>query len=369
MTTQAGRRRPAPLSDSAVSMAGSVAVGSFVLDVEFEAPAGKVLGVLGPNGAGKSVLLRTLAGLIPLSGGSVRLGDEVFDDVDAGTFVPPQRRPVGFVFQDYRLFPHLSVLDNIAFGPRARGASRREAREEAAPWLDRLGLGRLADRRPRELSGGQAQRVALARALASDPRLLLFDEPLAALDARTRLDVRLELRRHLQEFAGPVLMVTHDPLEALVMADLLVVIENGRVVQQGTPAQIARHPVTDYVARLVGLNLYAGTLDAAGTVALDGGGTLVATPTPGASGRVLVALRPSAITLHTERPGHASPRNVWPGTIAALEMLSDRVRVEVAGEPSALVDVTAAAVADLGLREGMRVWLSAKATEAEAYPG
>ena len=369
MTAQAGRRRPAPLADGAVSMAGRVAVGSFVLDVEIEAPAGAVLGVLGPNGAGKSVLLRTLAGLVPLSSGSVRLGDEVFDDVDAGTFVPPQRRPVGFVFQDYRLFPHLSVLDNVAFGPRARGASRREAREVAAPWLDRLGLGGLVGRRPRELSGGQAQRVALARALASDPRLLLFDEPLAALDARTRLDVRSELRRHLQEFAGPVLMVTHDPLEALVMADLLVVIENGRVVQQGTPAQIARHPVTDYVARLVGLNLYAGTLDAAGTVALDGGGTLVATPTPGTSGRVLVAMRPSAITLHTERPEHASPRNVWPGTIAGLEMLSDRVRVEVAGEPSALVDVTAAAVADLGLREGLRVWLSAKATETEAYPG
>lgn len=348
----------------------SVQVGTFRLELALTAAPGETVGVLGPNGAGKSVLLRALAGLIPLSGGSIRLGEAVLDDVDSGTFVPPRCRPVGLVFQDYRLFPHLNILDNVAFGPRSRGVGRREARAVATTWLERLDVAALADRRPGQVSGGQAQRVALARALATDPRLLLFDEPLAALDARTRLDVRAELRRHLRGFAGPVLLVTHDPLEAMVLADRLVVLEHGRVVQQGTPGEVARRPVTDYVARLVGLNLYAGVLDpATHAVAIDQGGSLVVTHAGGRGDRVVVALRPSAITVHTERPEHASHRNVWPGTIVALERLTDRVRIEVDGEPPALVDVTAAAVADLALREGLGVWLSAKATETDAYPG
>lgn len=276
---------------------------------------------------------------------------------------------MGLVFQDYRLFPHLDVLDNVAFGPCSRGASRRESRALAASWLERLDLTALAGRGPREVSGGQAQRVALARALAADPKLLLLDEPMAALDARTRLDVRAQLRRHLRDFAGPVMMVTHDPMEAMVMADRLVVLEHGMVVQQGSPAEVARRPATEYVARLIGLNLYAGELDpATNAVTLDQGGSLVVTPGDASAGRVVVSLRPSSITLHTERPDHASHRNVWAGSIVALERLTDRVRVQVDGAPPALVDVTAAAVADLGLRDGQRVWLSAKATETEAYP-
>lgn len=348
----------------------SIEVATFRLEVALNAAPGETVGVLGPNGAGKSVLLRALAGLHPASGGSIRLGEHVLDDVDAGVFVPPERRPVGLVFQDYRLFPHLDVLDNVAFGPRCRGASRREARVLAASWLERLDLIGLTGRRPRQISGGQAQRVALARALAADPLLVLLDEPMAALDARTRLDVRAQLRRHLRDFAGPVLMVTHDPLEAMVMADRLVVLEHGTVVQHGTPAEVARRPLTDYVARLIGLNLYAGVLDpATGSVALDQGGSLAVTPGAGAAGRVVVALRPSAITLHTERPEHASHRNLWPGSIVGLQRLTDRVRVEIDGAPPALADVTAAAVAELDLREGQRVWLSAKATETDAYPG
>jgi molybdate transport system ATP-binding protein len=351
---------------------GRLDLGGFSLSVTVTVGPGQVLGVLGPNGAGKSTLLRALAGLLPLTAGSIRLDGAVLDDAAEDTWVPADRRPVGIVFQDYRLFPHLDVRDNVAFAPRSRGAGRAESRRAAQHWVDRLDLADLATRRPSQLSGGQAQRVALARALAADPALLLLDEPLAALDARTRIDVRGALRQHLADFPGPVLVVTHDPLEAMVLADRLLVLEGGRVVQEGTPASVARHPATDYVARLVGLNLYAGRLDSfSGEVALEGGGRLVATLTPDADpadGRVLVALSPAAISAHITPLDHTSMRNVWRGRVAGMELLGDRVRVEVQAEPAAIVDITAAALADLGLERGSEVWLAAKATETVAYP-
>ena len=292
--------------------AGTVRRGSFELRADFAVADGEVLGVLGPNGAGKTTLLRTLAGLTTLSSGAIRLGDGVLDDAAAGTFLAAEDRPVGLVFQNYRLFPHLSVLDNVAFAGRARGQSRRVARAAAERWLASLGLTELAGRKPAQLSGGQAQRVALARALAAEPNLLLLDEPLAALDARTRVRVRTELTEHLAGFAGPALVVTHDPLEAMVLTDRLLVLEDGRVVQQGPPAEVARRPATQYVARLVGLNLYAGRVESGGTgctVALDGGGSLVAlsgehpqAPRP----RVHHAQSPHA--LDERRHGHALDR-------------------------------------------------------------
>jgi molybdate transport system ATP-binding protein len=363
----------------ALVMSGTVERGSFQLEADVRAAPGEVLAVLGPNGAGKTTLLRALSGLDTLSSGSIRLGDLTLDDAATDTFVPAERRPVGLVFQNYRLFPHLDVRDNVAFAPRVQGAGRRQARAAAEKWLERFDLTALATRRPHQISGGQAQRVALARALAADPKLLLLDEPLSALDAQTRLDVRAQLRSHLEQFTGPVLMITHDPLEAMIMADRLLVIEKGRVVQQGSPADVARQPATQYVARLVGLNLYTGTLDpATQSVSLDDGGRFIVTlgddepvAEQGAERsprRVLVGLRPSAITIHTARPTHASPRNVWKGTVTALELLVDRVRVQVDSTPPALVDISAAAVADLALRPGTGVWLSAKATETHAYP-
>ena len=372
------RRVTPPQPGDALVMSGTVERGSFRLEADLTAAPGEVVGILGPNGAGKTTLLRALSGLDALSSGSIRLGDLTLDDAATDTFVPVERRPVALVFQNYRLFPHLDVRDNVAYAPRVQGAGRLQARAAADTWLERLDLTALATRRPHEISGGQAQQVALARALAAEPRLLLLDEPLSALDARTRLDVRARLRSHLDQFTGPVLIITHDPLEAMIMADRLVVIENGRVVQQGSPAHVARQPATQYVARLVGLNLYTGTLDPTTRhVHLDAGGTFTVTlgdddgvgsavaglPTR----RVLVGLRPSAITIHTARPTHASPRNVWKGTVVALELLADRVRVQVDATPPALVDISTGAVADLALRPGTLVWLSAKATETEAY--
>ncbi len=350
----------------ALRIDATVRRGGFALTLAVTVPPGQVLGVLGPNGSGKTTLLRALAGLAPVAGGRITLGGKVLDDAAAGAFTEAARRPVGYVFQDYRLFPHLTVADGLG-----RAAGRAAARD----WLARLGLAELADRKPAQLSGGQAQRVALARALAGQPELLLLDEPMSALDARTRLEVQAELRQHLADFTGPCLLVTHDPLEALVLADRLLVLEDGKVVQDGPPERVARQPATEYVARLVGLNLYAGRVSGragdGATVTLDGGGAFAVPDAPGPGeaepGAVLLAVRPSAIVVSTEPPHGTSARNVWPAEVAGLTLLADRVRLDLRGQPDALVDVTAAAVAELALRPGSRVWLSVKATDLEVY--
>ena len=336
-----------------------------MLAVSMTAAPGEVVGILGPNGAGKSTLLSAVAGLIPVSAGRITLAGHVLDDANSGEFVETSSRPVGFVFQNYRLFPHMTVADNVAFSPRARGMKHQAAQAAAAHWLARLGLTDLAGRKPGQLSGGQAQRVALARALAGQPQLLLLDEPLSALDAGTRLDVQSELKRHLADFAGPSLLVTHDPLEALVLADRVLVLEDGRIVQEGTPAHVARQPATDYVAKLVGLNLYAGHADGA-TVTLDQAGTFII-PDRGTRGDVLVSVRPSAIVVSTQQPVAGSARNAWPARIVAMTLLADRIRLDLDGKPPALADVTPAAVADLSLVTGADVWLTVKATDLEVY--
>jgi len=340
-----------------------VARKGFSLEVDLAIEPGGVLALLGPNGAGKSTALQALAGLVPLDGGSIALAGRCIDDPGAGLFVPAAERAIGMVFQSYLLFPHLSAVDNVAFGLRAARVPRRQARDQARGWLDRMGLAGLADVKPGAMSGGQAQRVALARALAPGPRLLLLDEPLAALDASTKMEVRSELRRHLADFGGCTLLVTHDPLDAMVLADSVVVIENGRVVQRGRTAEVARAPRTDYVARLVGLNLYRGRATA-GRIAVDGGGALVTTDPCG--GDVFAVFPPSAVVLHRHRPD-GSARNTWQGRVAGLEQHADTVRVQVESAPAVLADVTAAAVADLDLTVGASVWAAVKATEIRCY--
>ena len=234
------------------------------LDAELAVPAGTVLALLGPNGAGKSTALRVIAGLLPASAGHVRVGERIWEESATGVRLATELRSIGVVFQDYLLFPTMNARDNVAFGLRAKGMEKAAAREIANGWLARVGLLEQAGLRPLQLSGGQAQRVALARALATTPDVLLLDEPLAALDAGARMSVRGDLRRHLGEFGGATVLVTHDPLDALILADHVAVIEAGAVVQTGTPQEITRNPRTRYVAQLVGLNLFEGRADADG---------------------------------------------------------------------------------------------------------
>jgi molybdate transport system ATP-binding protein len=330
----------------------------FTLDIALAVAAGEVVALLGPNGAGKTTALRALAGLTGLDDGHVTLDGARLDRE------PPEHRRIGVVFQDYLLFPHLTALDNVAFGPRCRRVPRREAREQAREWLRRVGLADHVRKKPRQLSGGQAQRVALARALAAEPKLLLLDEPLAALDARTRLDTRARLRGHLSSFPGATVLVTHDPLDALMLADRLVIVEEGGIVQSGDAATITAQPRTDYVARLVGLNLYRG--HAAGTtVTLPDGFALVTAVR--LDGDAFVAFPPSAVSLFPERPA-GSPRNTWPATVTAMGRHGDVLRIELSGPIAVAADVTPAAAVQLELAPGREVWAPVKAQEATAYP-
>ncbi len=234
-------------------------LGTLDLEVDLDVQAGELLALLGPNGAGKSTVLRCLAGLAPIDTGSIVIDGLVVDDPATDTLVEAEDRPIGFVFQNYLLFDHMSVLENVAFGLRARKTQKSDARRTAREWLDRVGLTEYADQRPRALSGGQAQRVALARALATSPRLLLLDEPLAALDAGTRASVRRDLRRHLETFDGMRLLVTHDPVDAYALADRVAILDAGRVVQVGTLAEVTAHPRSRYVADLVGVTWWPAT--------------------------------------------------------------------------------------------------------------
>ena len=342
----------------------ALTVGALELDVEMSIADGEVVALLGPNGAGKTTLLKAIAGLVPLTRGRVRLDGVVLEDTSSRTYVPTERRPIGVVFQEYLLFPHMSVRDNVAFGLTSRGSSAKEARDVATRWLERVGVAAHADERPSLLSGGERQRVALARALATDPHLLLLDEPLSALDATARTEVRRDLKRHLASFRGTRLLITHDPLEAVALADRLVVIEAGRVVQSGTPGEIAEHPRSRYVADLVGVNLFRGEADH-GSVTTPDGQSLAAA---GASaGEVFAVIHPRAVALHRQRP-EGSPRNVWAGRADAIDLVGDRARVRVLGRLPIVAEVTPAALAELMLAEGGEVWVSFKATDVSIYP-
>ncbi|MEU7115874.1 ABC transporter permease [Streptomyces sp. NPDC046182] len=325
-----------------------------------DAEPGTTIAVVGPNGAGKTTLLRALLGLTPRAHADLRLGD-----VDV-TGLPPHRRHVAWVPQDGALFPHLSALANTAYGLRAQGVRRAEARRTAQQWLDRLGVGHLAHRRPAQLSGGQAQRVALARALAARPRLLVLDEPLAALDQTTKARVRHALRSHLQGFGGVCLIVTHDPVEAVSLADRVLVLDEGRALQDASPAEVSRHPRSAWVARMLGRNAWPGTATAEG-LALTAGGTLVVADTLPTGTEALAVIAPEAVAVHRERPG-GSPRNVWPGTVREITASGSRLRVLITSDeaPDLVAEITPQAAAELGLADGTPVWTSVKATEVTA---
>ena len=340
-----------------------VQLGDLDLQLAIDAAEGETVAVLGPNGAGKSTLLRVLAGLVPVDRGLVAVDGVAVDEPARNTFVAPERRSVGVVFQDYLLFPHLTVLENVAFGLRSRGERRADARRRATEWLARVGLADRAAVKPTVLSGGQQQRVALARALVIEPRLLLLDEPLAALDVGTRIELRRDLRTHLATFAGARILVTHDLLDAVALADRLVVLEHGRVAQAGTVDEVTDRPRSSYVAELVGTNLLRGVAQGR-KVALEGGGVVV-TADP-VAGDVYVAIQPHSVSLHRAQP-EGSPRNVWRGRVRGADLLGDRVRIHVDGVVPVVAEVTAAAVDELGLHDGVDVWATVKATDLSVY--
>ena len=338
----------------------------FELAIELELADESTTALLGPNGAGKSTVVSALAGLLAIDEGHISFDHRLVDSPSNNVFVPPHQRRVGVVFQGHQLFDHLSVLDNIEFGPRSMGRGRQRSRELAELWIDKFELQALRDRRPRDLSGGQSQRVALARAMAIDPALLLLDEPLSALDVASRSRVRRTLARDMGECASPRLLITHDPVDAFLLADRIVVIEGGRVIQAGSSDDIRRHPATPYVAALSGRNLLHATNEK-GVLTLPDSMHTLQTADTGVQGPVLVSIAPSAIALHHEQP-HGSPRNTWPTVVTAIEPLGDISRLYL-GDPLLLTaDLTPGAVAALDLRPGAMVWASIKATEIDVTP-
>ena len=348
----------------------SATVAARGLDIDLEVAAGERVAILGPNGAGKSTLLAVLAGILRPDVGRAVLDGRVLYDQGRGqrVWVPPHDRGIALLAQDPLLFPHLSALDNVAFGPRAHGAGSGEARATAARWLREVGVTELASRRPAQLSGGQAQRVAIARALAADPRLLLLDEPLAALDVAAAPLLRRVLRPVLADRSA--LIVTHDLLDAVLLATRVVVIDGGRVVEDGPTHEVIAHPRTPFTARIAGLNLVEGRATGP-THLLDRHGVHVE-GIPNAvmvqGDAALAVFSPNAVSVHVAPPA-GSARNSFPVVVTELEPRDAQVRVrshDQAGR-TLLADVTAASIDELDLYPGRRVHYAVKATAVTIY--
>ncbi|MEX3647431.1 ATP-binding cassette domain-containing protein [Mycolicibacterium porcinum] len=343
------------------------------LDLEFDVPAGEVLAVLGPNGAGKSTTLHVIAGLVDLDAGRVQVGDRVLTDPASGVQVPTHDRRVGLLLQDSLLFPHLSVAGNVAFGARSgRRLGHRAARDSAHRWLAEVDATDLAQRRPRRLSGGQAQRVALARALAADPEVLLLDEPLAGLDVAVAASMRKVLRRVLATSGRCAVLITHDLLDVLTLADRVIVVEAGRIIESGSAAEVLATPKSHFGARFAGVNLIGGTAGADGVVTTAWGGTWHGTPmadvAPGVS--VVAVFSPASVAVYREEP-HGSPRNTVVVTVAELDSRGPGIRVRADeqpdGAPGLAADITAESAAELRLAPGDTVYFSVKAQEVAVH--
>jgi molybdate transport system ATP-binding protein len=332
---------------------------------------GEVLAVLGPNGAGKSTLLLLIAGLLRPDRGRVELGNRVLTDTSTGVFVPAHARGVAMLSQQAMLFPHMSVAANVAFAPRSKGKSRSQARAIAQRWLAAVDAQDLADRRPAHLSGGQAQRVAVARALAAEPQLLLLDEPMSALDVTAAPALRRLLRHILRDDHRTAVIVTHDLLDALAVADRIIVIEHGQIVESGPVRTVLTSPRSAFAARIAGVNLILGMITQPGTLQTAWGTTVsgIGDTPPGSAAVAL--FRPTAVAIHLDPP-HASPRNVIPVTVAEIEIHETTVRVRGADHPDdstgLAADITADAAADLDLAPGQNVYFVVKTQETELHP-
>ncbi|GLV58458.1 ABC transporter ATP-binding protein [Dictyobacter sp. S3.2.2.5] len=367
-------------------------VDAFHLDVAFGVESGRTAVLLGESGAGKSTILRLLAGLQQPQRGRMVLDGRTYYDSEKGIFIPPQRRPFGYVFQDYVLFPHLTVFENVAFGLRAQHLSRSLIRSSVAEALKMVQLPHMAQRLPAQLSGGQQQRVAIARALALRPRLLLLDEPLAALDVQTRREVRQELRKILREVQITTLFVTHHYLDGLLFGDQLLVIDQGRLVQQGDQWELRDAPRSSYIAELVGINFFRGQVirtenettclihlhsESSTDQPIEVVAMLKEQATQPASGtEIFVIIDPRSITLHQSQP-EGSARNVFQGIIMHVIPLSTstgsnegKVRVSIAlnqSDAPLTAEITENSAARMGLQEGQAVFATFKASEASAY--
>ena len=346
------------------------------VDIEFAIAAGEVLAILGPNGAGKSTALHVIAGLVRPDSGVVRLGDRVLTDTAAGVFVPTHARRVGMLLQEPLLFPHLSVAANVAFAPRSghRKRPRREARATAEHWLAQVEAADLAGRMPRQLSGGQAQRVALARALAADPDVLLLDEPLAGLDVATATAMRKLLRSTLNRDGRSAVLITHDLLDVLTLADRVLVLESGGVAETGSTAAILAAPRSHFGARFAGVNLVSGTAGPDGALNTEWGTAWHGNPAPDVVvGQHAVAVfPPAAVAVYRDKP-HGSPRNTLEVTVAELDSRGPAIRVRADeqpdGAPGLAADITGESAAELRLAPGERVYFSVKAQEITVHPG
>ncbi len=356
--------------------------GELALDVELAAAPGTTTVLVGESGAGKTSILRALAGLDRPARGRITVDGTDWLDTERDVSLPPWHRAVGYVPQDYALFPHLTVEQNVAFGLDARGVAPAERRRRVGDALATAGVPGLAHRLPHQCSGGEQQRVALARALAPAPRLLLLDEPLAALDLQTRRVVRTELRELLGRLPCITVYVTHSPVEALVFGDRIVVLERGRVSQAGPREELLRYPRSPFVAELMGTNLFIGRRTGAGGSGSGGSGggetsagvvrtaegDVSVSAYPGV-GDVYLTVSPREITLFRERPG-GSAQNVFRGPIVELvpePPAGERVRVVLGTRPVLVAEVTREAVAALGLREGDDIFATFKATGVTLY--
>jgi molybdate transport system ATP-binding protein len=332
-----------------------LALRAFELRLELEVE--RTVALVGPSGAGKSSALRVIAGLARPEAGRVELGEEAWVDVERGLFRAPEERRVGFVFQEYALFPHLSVRQNVAFA----------GRERADELLERFRISHLAAARPRELSGGERQRVALARALARDPSVLLLDEPLAALDAHTKAEVRVELEELLRGFGLPTLIVTHDYEDAVAVAETVGVLVEGRLRQLGSPDELVARPADPFVASFTGANLLRGRAerldDGLTRIRLHTGEVLYSTDE--ARGEVGVVVYPWDVVVGRAQVEDGSALNLIGGEVASLVQVGNRVRVRIG---AITAEVTPASVEKLGLARGGTAYASFKATGTRLVP-
>ena len=337
-----------------------VTTGDFSIEAKLECNASETVALLGPNGSGKTTLLRAIAGLQPLTSGFVQIDGEPVDDPARNFFEPPERRRIAMVFQDHVLFPHLTVRKNIAFGAK----NFRMPPRAVDHWLEVFDLMSLADRKPRELSGGQAQRVALARALITEPRSLLLDEPLSALDVTQKKLVRSELSGYLRTFTRGTILVTHDPLDAFVLADRVVVLEEGAITHSGPIHVVASNPQTLYARTMLDTNVLRGQAQDS-VIQCDGGGELFTTY-PGC-GPVVAVIRPQAVSLHRTQP-EGSPRNVWRTKVQQCIAQPDHMRVLLQGPPAITAAVTHDSAVDLQLDADVEIFATLKAVDIDVHP-